>query len=85
MAVQTDDEPKDTRRLAFVLIVIGLYIGVIVFTGAYLFTYEGLGPGPDDTQGREAVTISIVFGIMIVIALLFAGVSAYWLGGRDDS
>lgn len=78
MAVQTDDDSKDDRRKAILIITVGPALGIMTCVGAYLFTYEGMGPGPDDEEGRAAVTASIFLGFLLTIALIVAGVAEYW-------
>jgi hypothetical protein len=78
MAVQTDDEPKDGRKSALGGTILGLALGVVSSVGAFLFTYEGLGPGPDDPMGRAAVTAAIFLGIVFAIVLIIVGAITYW-------
>jgi hypothetical protein len=78
MAVQTDDEPKDGRKSALIAIILGLALGVFSSAGAFLFTYEGVGPGPDDPMKRGAVTALIFFGMLFAIVLLIVGAATYW-------
>ncbi len=78
MAVLTDDDPEDERRRGSLIIAAGLGLGAITSLGAYLFTYEGMGPGFDDPRGRAAVTGLILLGIILTIALLIAGVAGLW-------
>ncbi len=78
MAVQTDDEPKDWRRQALFGVILGIALGVISGGGAYLFTYKGLGPGPDDPMARAAVTALIFLGLVLAIVLVIVGVATYW-------
>jgi hypothetical protein len=79
MAVQTDDDPKHKRRKAILVIIVGLALGIMTCMGAYLFTYEGMGPGPHDEEGCAAVTASIFIGFLLTIALIVAGVATYWV------
>ena len=78
MAVQTDDEPEDGRNYALFVMMLGLALGVISSAGAFLFTYEGVGPGPDDPEGRAAVTSFIGLGMILAIVLLIIGAATYW-------
>lgn len=78
MAVQTDDEPKDGRTSAFFGMILGLALGVASSAGAFLFTYEGVGPGPDDPMGRAAVTSAIFLGMVLAMVLLIVGAATYW-------
>jgi len=87
MAVQTDDEPKDERNYAIFGMILGLALGVVSSVGAYLFTYEGVGPGPDDPMGRATVTSLIFLGMISAIVLLVFGAATYWSerhSGKDD-
>jgi hypothetical protein len=78
-AVQTDDYPKDERRKAILVIIVGLALGIMTWVGAHLFTCEGMGPGPHDEEGRAAVIASILIGFLLTIALIVAGVATYWV------
>jgi len=84
MAVQTDDEPKDRRRPALLVMILGLAIGIVSSVGAYFFTYEGLGPGPDDLYGRGGVTSLIVLGMISAFVLLYFGSVTYLSERRAD-
>jgi hypothetical protein len=78
MAVQTDDGPADTRRSCIALMIFGLVLGIVSSAGAFLFTYEGYGPGPDDPDGRAAVTGLVFLGAVIAIVSIVSGALTYW-------
>ena len=77
MAVLTDDEPRNTRRLAVVMLLSGIALGVITSFVAYEFTYKGFGADFDDYK-RGGVTALIVMGIIISFVLIFMGAVTYW-------
>lgn len=77
MAVLTDDEPRNNKSRAILVLLSGIALAAISSLVAYEFTFGGWGADFDDYR-RGAVTAFIAFGVIISFAMIYIGAATYW-------
>jgi len=77
MAVLTDDPPKNTRRSALLVLVLGTDLLLTTLFIAYEFTYGAFGAHL--TGAEQAAGTALIFtSIILALASIYMGAVTYW-------
>jgi uncharacterized membrane protein YdcZ (DUF606 family) len=77
MATESDGQLEKGSRTAIAAVIVGIAVGVVSLLVAYEVTYEGAGPGSEDSQARTVITFLVVGGMIFAIVMTYMGTVAF--------
>jgi len=77
VATESDGQLEKGSRTAIAAVIVGMAVGLVSLFVAYEVTYEGAGPGPEDSKARIVLTFLIVSGMIFAIVMILMGTVAF--------
>jgi hypothetical protein len=77
MATENGGQLEKGGKTAIAALIVGIAVGVVSLFVANEVTYEGAGPGPEDSQARTILTILTVSGMIFAIVMIYMGAVAF--------
>ena len=77
MATESDGQLERGSKTAIAAVILGIAVGAVSLFVAYEVTYEGAGPGLEDSQARTILTFVVVSGLIFAIVMIYMGTIAF--------